>query len=60
LTIINEILDYSKLEAGKTVLDSVTFHLPSMVSDVLRSLALPAHQKDLELTLRITPDVPLT
>jgi signal transduction histidine kinase/CheY-like chemotaxis protein len=58
LTIINEILDYSKLEAGKTVLDSVAFHLPSVVSDVLRSLALPAHQKDLELTLRITPDVP--
>jgi two-component system sensor histidine kinase/response regulator len=58
LTIINEILDYSKMEAGKTVLDSVAFHLPSMVSDVLRSLALPAHQKGLELTLRITPDVP--
>jgi signal transduction histidine kinase/CheY-like chemotaxis protein len=58
LTIINEILDYSKLEAGKTNLDSVAFHLPSVVSDVLKSLALPAHQKDLELTLRITPDVP--
>jgi signal transduction histidine kinase/DNA-binding response OmpR family regulator len=58
LTIINQILDYSKMEAGKTVLDSVAFHLPSVVSDVLRSLALPAHQKDLELTLRITPDVP--
>jgi signal transduction histidine kinase/CheY-like chemotaxis protein len=58
LTMINEILDYSKLEAGKTVLDSVAFHLPSVVNDVLRSLALPAHQKGLELTLRITPDVP--
>jgi signal transduction histidine kinase/CheY-like chemotaxis protein len=58
LTIINEILDYSKMEAGKTVLDSVAFHLPSVVSDVLRSLALLAHQKGLELTLRITPDVP--
>src|SRR6202166_2810681 len=58
LTIINEILDYSKMEAGKTVLDSVAFHLPSVVKDVMRSLALPAHQKDLELTLRITPDVP--
>ena len=50
LTIINEILDYSKLEAGKTVLDAVAFHLPSVVSDVLRSLAFLAHQKGLELT----------
>jgi signal transduction histidine kinase/DNA-binding response OmpR family regulator len=58
LTIINEILDYSKMEAGKTVLDSVAFHLPRVVNDVLRSLALPAHQKGLELTLRIAPDVP--
>jgi signal transduction histidine kinase len=60
LTIINEILDYSKLEAGKTVLDSVTFHLPSVVSDVLRSLALPAHQKDLELTCGSRQMCPLT
>ena len=58
LTIINEILDYSKMEAGKTVLDSVTFHLPSVVKDVLRSLAFAAHQKGLELTVHIAPDVP--
>ena len=58
LTIINEILDYSKMEAGKTVLDSVAFHLHSVVKDVLRSLALPAHQKGLELAVRIAPDVP--
>jgi signal transduction histidine kinase/CheY-like chemotaxis protein len=58
LTIINEILDYSKLEAGKTVLDSVAFHLPSVVKDVLRSLAFPAQQKGLELVVRIAPDVP--
>ena len=58
LSIINEILDYSKLEAGKTVLDSIAFHLPSVVKDVMRSLALPAHQKGLELTVHIAPDVP--
>ncbi len=58
LTIINEILDYSKLEAGKTVLDSAAFHLPSVVSEVLRSLAFLAHQKGLELTEHIAPDVP--
>jgi len=58
LTIINEILDFSKMEAGKTVLDSVAFHLPTVVKDVLRSLAFPAHQKGLELTLHIAPAVP--
>jgi signal transduction histidine kinase/CheY-like chemotaxis protein len=59
LTIINEILDYSKMEAGKTLLDSVPFHLPSVVSDALKSLTFFAHQKGLEITLRIAPDVPL-
>jgi signal transduction histidine kinase/CheY-like chemotaxis protein len=58
LTIINEILDFSKLEAGKTVLDSAAFHLPSVASDVLRSLAFLAHQKGLELALHIALDVP--
>jgi signal transduction histidine kinase/CheY-like chemotaxis protein len=58
LTIINEILDYSKLEAGKTVLDSIAFHLPSVVSDVARSLAFLAHQKGLELAVQIAPNVP--
>jgi signal transduction histidine kinase/ActR/RegA family two-component response regulator len=58
LTIINEILDYSKMEAGKTVLESVAFHLPNVVNDVLRSLALLAHQKGLELAVHIAPDVP--
>jgi signal transduction histidine kinase/ActR/RegA family two-component response regulator len=58
LTIINEILDYSKMEAGKTVLDSVAFHLPSMLRDVLRSLTVLAHTKGLELVVHIAPDVP--
>jgi CheY-like chemotaxis protein len=58
LSIINEILDYSKMEAGKTILDSVAFHLPGLVKDVLRSFAFPAHQKGLELAVRIAPDVP--
>jgi signal transduction histidine kinase/CheY-like chemotaxis protein len=59
LTIINEILDYSKMEAGKTVLDSVAFHLPSVVSNVRRSLTVLAHQKGLELAVHIAPDVPV-
>ena len=58
LIIINEILDYSKMEAGKTVLSCAAFHLPSVLGDALRSLAFSAHQKGLELSLRIAPDLP--
>jgi signal transduction histidine kinase/CheY-like chemotaxis protein len=58
LTIINEILDFSKMEAGKTVLDLVEFHLPSMVRDVMRSLVLLAQQKGLNFVVHIAPDVP--
>jgi signal transduction histidine kinase/CheY-like chemotaxis protein len=58
LTIINEILDYSKMEAGKTVLDLVPMHLPGVVKDALGSLAVLAHKKRLELTIHIAPDVP--
>jgi two-component system sensor histidine kinase/response regulator len=58
LTIINEILDYSKMEAGKTVLDSVAFDFPNVIKDVSRSLAFSAHQKGLELVVHIAPDVP--
>jgi signal transduction histidine kinase/CheY-like chemotaxis protein len=58
LTIINEILDYSKLEAGKTVLDAAPFHLPDVAADALRGLAFLAHQKGLELALYIAPGVP--
>ena len=58
LAIINEILDYSKTEAGKTVLDSLPFHLPSVIGEALRSLAFLAHQKGLELTVQIEPNVP--
>jgi signal transduction histidine kinase len=57
LTVINEIVHYSKMEAGRTLLDLVALHLPSVVSDVLRSLTFLAHQTGLELAVHIAPDV---
>jgi signal transduction histidine kinase/DNA-binding response OmpR family regulator len=58
LTLINDILDSSKIEAGKLELHPIEFHLEKSLGDILRSMANCAHQKDLELVCHIHPDVP--
>jgi len=58
LNIINDILDFSKLEARKLTLDRVEFDLESLVGETVKALALPAHEKGLELTYQVQPDVP--
>jgi PAS domain S-box-containing protein len=58
LSLINDILDFSKIEAGKFTLDSANFGLQECLGDTMKSLAVRAHRKGLELILRIAPDVP--
>lgn len=58
LTIINDVLDFSKLEAGKLVLESIPFPLRNTLDEVVTLLAHSAHDKGLELTLNIKNDVP--
>jgi PAS domain S-box-containing protein len=58
LDVINDLLNFSKIEAGKLELDRATFSLRGMLNDTLRSLALRAHRKGLELVGHINPDVP--
>lgn len=58
LVILNDILDYSKIEAGKLELDPVRFDLTELVSDVVKSMTFTAHKKNLQLTFLIEPDVP--
>ena len=59
LTLINDILDYSKIEAGKIVLDPGPFNVEELVGDAMNSVAILAHKKGLELAISIEPDVPL-
>ena len=58
LAIINEILDFSKIEAGKMELEQVDFSLWDVVGDSLKSLALRAHSKGLELAYHLAPEIP--
>ena len=58
LVIINDILDYSKIEAGKLQIDVIDFDFRSMVDDAASVLALRAMEKGLEFICTISPDIP--
>ena len=59
LTLINDILDYSKIEAKKTMLDPRPFDVVKLVGEAVHSLAILAHKKNLELAFSFEPGVPL-
>jgi signal transduction histidine kinase/DNA-binding response OmpR family regulator len=58
LRIINDILDFSKIEAGKLMLDPIDFDSHSCIEETVRTMAVRAHQKGLELVYHIAPGVP--
>ncbi|MDY6989793.1 MAG: response regulator [Thermodesulfobacteriota bacterium] len=58
LSVINEILDYSKIEAGKLDVEIMDFDLAMTVEEVMDVLALDAHNKGLELVFLVHQDVP--
>ncbi len=58
LGVINDLLDLSKIEAGKLKLDPAGFSLRTALGDTLRTLAMKAHRKSLELVSHVQPDVP--
>lgn len=58
LNVINDILDVSKIEAGKIELESISFSLKSVVEEAVLPLAAKAGEKGLELIIFVKPDVP--
>jgi two-component system sensor histidine kinase/response regulator len=58
LAILNDILDYSKIEAGKIALDPVPFSLPDLLAEAARNLALSAEKKGLDLVFDLDPEAP--
>ncbi len=58
LTIINDILDFSKIDAGQLTLDPAPFRLAEAIEDVATLVSARAQEKDLELIVRVAPDLP--
>ncbi|MGB9907832.1 MAG: response regulator [Candidatus Saccharicenans sp.] len=58
LTILNDILDFSKIEARMIELVPAEFNLHNSITEIVSTLALPAHQKGLELLCHVPPSLP--
>ncbi len=58
LSLINDILDMSKLSSGQMELTNTTYHPGDMLSDIVGMLWHRAKQKDLEFKVNISPDIP--
>lgn len=58
INIINDILDYSKIEAGKLELEEIPFDLRILMEDVAAAIGLSAQQKKLEFISFLPPDIP--
>ena len=59
MTVINDILDFAKIEAHKLDLETLDFDLRSTLEATADMLALRAQAKGMELTCLIEPDVPM-
>lgn len=58
LTIINDILDLSKLEAGKLEIEKVDFNLASVIEDAIELVRLKADQQGFDIAIHLTNNLP--
>jgi two-component system, sensor histidine kinase and response regulator len=57
LTIVKDILDFSKLDAGKVVLEDIAFSLDHLVEETIHDFVAPAAHKRIELALFVAPGI---
>ena len=60
LAVINDILDFSKIEAGKIDLEVADFNLRACLDSTVKTMALRADEKQLEMLCEFAPEVPET
>gem|GEM_PF-1425604 len=54
VTLVNDILDFAKIDAGKLKIDTTTFNMVDLVEEIFQSLVVLAEQKNLEFLLSTT------
>jgi len=58
LSLLNDILDLSRVEAGKIKLENIEFHLTNVANSVCKGMSVLARDKNLKINLNIHPNVP--
>ncbi|MBF0144800.1 MAG: response regulator [Magnetococcales bacterium] len=58
LRIINDILDFSKIDAGRMEMESIEFTLDEVLGNLASTIALKAHEKQLEFIMKPALDIP--
>jgi two-component system, sensor histidine kinase and response regulator len=58
LTVVNDVLDYSKVEAGQLHLEKIDMDLRDVFEDVGRLVAMQAHSKNLDVIVQVDPSLP--
>jgi len=58
MALLNDLLDFSKIDAGKLELEAQPFELERTMERLIGPLAIQAHQKGLELTVEVAPESP--
>ncbi len=58
LSLVSDILDFSKLQSGKMELAEGTYDISSLLNDLINSISIPLRKKKLRLALDIASDVP--
>ncbi len=58
LKLIDDILDYSKMEAGKLDLENIPFKVSALMDEVFKVIKISSHKKNLEINLKIDPNIP--
>jgi CheY-like chemotaxis protein len=58
LTLINDLLDLSKVDSGRIILEEIDFELSEVMNAVVEIMSMRAKEKNIELSLQIAPEVP--